>query len=50
MDRILGIIVNANNFVEGVKVIGLAVIDRGNGIDAVEVTLHFWDTGQMEPI
>ena len=22
----------------------------GNGIDAVEVTLHFWDTGQAEPI
>jgi hypothetical protein len=22
----------------------------GNGIDAVEVTLHFWDTGQSEPV
>jgi hypothetical protein len=22
----------------------------GNGIDAVEVTLHFWDTGQLEPV
>ena len=22
----------------------------GNGIDAVEVTLHFWDTGQVEPV